>query len=511
MRIICHRPLFSLFSVGRCLGVLLGAAVAAPVHAGPPPSFAALAALKAERGVTVSALAVNLASGRVVASTAPGTRLTAASLTKLYTAAAALQHWGPGYRFVTRLDYRGQWRRGRLHGDLILVGGGDPGLVKDQLWELASRARQAGLRSVSGDLVVDESLFGPVSCQARDRCTARDGSAHAYNAPLSAAGVDFGTWCVSVAPGPGPGTRARATVCPPTPPSVVVSGTVKTASARGRDTVRLARTTEHGAARLHVSGTIPVGVPARRYYVAASRPARQSGELLRALLTQVGVRIAGRIRVVSSALHDSRPLVQIKGRTLGHEIAMMLHYSNNYMADTLALDLARAQAADGEPPTLEGAGRLLARFAARIDRDSPIRPRPPRTVPTFQSGSGLTPANRLCASDIVALLSHVYHSPAIFPAYLAGLSVPDSAPLQMLHGADAAWMQRVAVKTGSMNEPVSVLNVAGYYRTADGGWGVFAVLVNGTARHPHFPWWMAMQAVQKDVARLSEEKGVGDK
>ncbi|MGA7802356.1 MAG: D-alanyl-D-alanine carboxypeptidase, partial [Gammaproteobacteria bacterium] len=175
MSIACHRPL----SGWRSLGVVLAAAMMLPAQARSAPTLPALEQLRAHGDLEISALAVDLESDRMVASMAPHTRLIAASLTKLYTAAAALQRWGPEHRFVTRLDYRGERRRGRLHGDLVLVGGGDPGLVKNQLWELAERARQTGLRRVSGDLVVDQSLFGEVGCDTRDRCGARRGSAHA--------------------------------------------------------------------------------------------------------------------------------------------------------------------------------------------------------------------------------------------------------------------------------------------------------------------------------------------
>ncbi|MGA7799990.1 MAG: D-alanyl-D-alanine carboxypeptidase, partial [Gammaproteobacteria bacterium] len=285
---------------------------------------------------------------------------------------------------------------------------------------------------------------------------------------------------------------------------------VRTLSAHKRPQVTVERKTVHGSDSLHVAGGIPLGSPARRYYVAASHPARMTGEMLRVLLARSGVRVDGRVRVVSLPVLSVKPLASIQGFTLGHEIAMMLHYSNNYMADTLALDLAVDRPAADKAPTLTAAGRRLGRFAARINRDAGTRLKTPAAAPTIESGSGLTPENRLSASDIVALLSHVYRDTAVFPAYLAGLSVPGSAPLRMLRGGGAAWMQRVAVKTGSMNEPVSVLNVAGYYRTPSGGWGAFAVLVNGTARHPHFPWWTAMHAIEQDVGRLSG-KGAGDR
>lgn len=486
-----------------CLGALLGAAALVPVWAAPTPDFAALRALHAKQGLAVSALAVDLPSGRTVAAMAPRARLIAASLTKLYTAAAALQRWGPQHRFVTRLDYRGRRRGRRLRGDLILQGGGDPGLVKEQLWLLAQRVRQTGLRTVSGDLIVDQSLFGRVGCSARDRCAARDGSEHAYNAPLSAAGVDFGTWCVAVTPAAEAGHPARVALCPPVPALVGLHGMVQTVRAQGPGDVTVRRTTSHRSDRLTVAGRVPVGSPARRYYVAASEPARLTGGLLRVLLAQAGVRVDGRVRVVSDPVPFAKPLVALKGSTLGHEIAMMLQYSNNYMADTLALDLDRAGQTSGALPTLRAAGRRLAQFAAAVNQATAIRPRPPRRPPTLASGSGLTTANRLCASDLVALLDHMYHATALFPAYLGGLSVPQSAPLTLVRGGTPAWMQRVAVKTGSLNEPVSVLNVAGYYRTAGGGWRAFAVLVNGTRDHPHFPWWEAMNAIKRDVAHLS--------
>lgn len=488
----------------RLLILCCGVAAALPGRVSAAPDFASLQRLSAGAGLAISAQAVDLGADRTVASLAPRQRLIAASLTKLYTAAAALEQWGPDHVFVTRLDYRGRLSAdGLLHGDLVLAGSGDPALIRSDLWKLAQRAAQAGVQRVDGDLIVDQSAFGDLPCGGRDRCTAQEGSSHAYNAPLSAAGVDFGTWCVSVRPAAEAGAAATVAVCPPGPAPVALTGTVRTLAPGDRGKVSVARITRRGADTVRVSGGIPAGAPAERYYVAASSPARVSGDVLRTLLRQAGVQVAGSVRVVSAAIAGAEPLARVEGYTLQHQIAMMLHYSNNYMADTLTLDLAGQGAADdGDAPTLKAASRSLSRFAARINAAAVVEPRPPRAAPVLESGSGLTPANRLCAADLAALLRHVYRASAVFPAYLAGLSVPESAPLRLLDGGGEQWMQAVAVKTGSMNHPVSVLGVAGYYRKPDGGWGAFAVIVNGTAQHPHFPWPDAMRAIQQDVSRL---------
>ncbi|HDJ86108.1 MAG TPA: D-alanyl-D-alanine carboxypeptidase/D-alanyl-D-alanine-endopeptidase, partial [Chromatiales bacterium] len=88
--------------------VVLLAGSGAAAAAAPPPALPALHRLQARLGVATSALVVRLDEHRTLAAIDPKTRLIPASLTKLYTAAAALHRWGPDHRFVTRLAYRGR-------------------------------------------------------------------------------------------------------------------------------------------------------------------------------------------------------------------------------------------------------------------------------------------------------------------------------------------------------------------------------------------------------------------
>ncbi len=77
-----------------------------------------------------------------------------ASVTKSITALYALDRLGPGYRFRTRLIADGQVMSGRLKGDLILAGGGDPTLDTDALGEMARELKAKGVREITGRFLV---------------------------------------------------------------------------------------------------------------------------------------------------------------------------------------------------------------------------------------------------------------------------------------------------------------------------------------------------------------------
>jgi D-alanyl-D-alanine carboxypeptidase/D-alanyl-D-alanine-endopeptidase (penicillin-binding protein 4) len=176
----------------------------------------------------------------------------------------------------------------------------------------------------------------------------------------------------------------------------------------------------------------------------------------------------------------------------------MLRFSNNYIADVLTMDLA-ASNTSMSPPDLSSASQVLVQFMSRVSRGAQSTGQ--QSLALF-SGSGLTVENRLSASDLNAVLAYQYHSPAHFPAFYGGLTVPREAPFEFMRRGGDSWLDRVALKTGTLNEPVSVCGVAGYLRKRDGGWIAFTAIVNGGPNRSHVPLDQAMHAIQSDLEEI---------
>lgn len=137
-------------------------------------------------------LVVNAKTGETVYSRNPDAMLMPASVTKMFTCAAAMLTLGPDFRFETVVHARGLPLNGILKGDLILVGSGDltlggrsnrdgkiifkdkdhtyanSGLMDAELTdtnplagldELARQVKASGIRQVDGDVLVDDRLF----------------------------------------------------------------------------------------------------------------------------------------------------------------------------------------------------------------------------------------------------------------------------------------------------------------------------------------------------------------
>lgn len=148
---------------------------ASPAAPAPPP----MPAFALEPGATTSALQADITrsfaalpdgsrsrflvwdveSGAVQAGTRPDARYVPASVTKLFTALAALDALGPDATFPTELLGSGPVRDGVLHGDLVLRGSGDPELSRADLATLVAQLRAAGVSTVEGGLQFDDSAF----------------------------------------------------------------------------------------------------------------------------------------------------------------------------------------------------------------------------------------------------------------------------------------------------------------------------------------------------------------
>jgi D-alanyl-D-alanine carboxypeptidase/D-alanyl-D-alanine-endopeptidase (penicillin-binding protein 4) len=158
------------------------------------------ARLVAGGGGASGLLVVDADTGRAVCARAPGRQRPLASNMKLFTTATALARLGPDSRIATRVLSSGTLEKnGVLHGDLYLQGGGDPALGTPSFYDrfqaglgtdllaLVPQIHAAGIRSVTGRLYADDTIFD------RLRGVADSGYATSgYIGPLSGLAFDAG-------------------------------------------------------------------------------------------------------------------------------------------------------------------------------------------------------------------------------------------------------------------------------------------------------------------------------
>lgn len=199
------------------------------------------------RSGLVGVLAVT-AGGDTLAEYGSMRKLIPASNTKLISTGLAFRGLGGNFRFTTRLGYCGHIRDGVLHGDLYILGGGDPTIASgdrmaataDSLFARWTRAlKLAGIRKINGHVVGDGRFFdGPV-----------ENDTWAY----SDLGTDYGTGgnglcfnrniqTVEVSPAASINGRVNAgSSCPPTP-WIFFRNTATTSGAGKGDNLCLANT-----------------------------------------------------------------------------------------------------------------------------------------------------------------------------------------------------------------------------------------------------------------------------
>ncbi|MDR0863961.1 MAG: D-alanyl-D-alanine carboxypeptidase/D-alanyl-D-alanine-endopeptidase [Candidatus Symbiothrix sp.] len=117
---------------------------------------------------SVSLKAIDLTTGKIIVSHNENQALTPASNMKLVTTATALDALGENFQFETPLLYDGVIQNNTLNGDLYIKGAGDPtlgseflGNTKDYfLSKWLSILNKAGIKNISGDLIVLDQLYG---------------------------------------------------------------------------------------------------------------------------------------------------------------------------------------------------------------------------------------------------------------------------------------------------------------------------------------------------------------
>ena len=196
--------------------------------------------------------------GKVRVSLNGGQPFKPASNMKVVTTAAALSTLGPDYKFRTELIATSRVESGKIDGDLILRGTGDPNISGRffdgeptallERWAAALHD-QLKLTKVTGDLIVDDSFFDDELFLSSWK---RSQEGRWYSAQVSP--LSFNDNCIDVVivPAGSVGSRARVEIAPATA-AIQVSGSPKTVGGR-RPRVTIHRKT--GTNEITVGGKI---------------------------------------------------------------------------------------------------------------------------------------------------------------------------------------------------------------------------------------------------------------
>ena len=405
-------------------------------------------------------------------------RFVPASVLKVATVAAALEHLGGDYRWVTRLTSRARVDGEVLEGDLVIEPGADPtwgrdGVDPDPPVALARQVRALGLTRVAGDLVVDGARF-PGRRHPLDRGIGD--LAYRHGTPAAPLAVDEATVIVRTAPGTAVGAPARIRA----PDGIELINRTTTV---GRD--------RHGAGTLDflplwgtdtllVRGEYPISEP--RFAVPASdpAPARRAAGRLRDALAEAGVTVDGAVRLrtglaaapgpgaanpaaASTAAGSAAVLAELRSPPLADLLPEILADSHNWYADTLALTLGLEAAGTGR---FDDGVEVIADFVTGRAGGAAA---PGSAAAWLRDGSGLSPANLVTPAAVVRVLAYAAARPwgrMLFD----GLATPGKGTL-------AAWprLPPVAAKTGTLRHTVAL---AGILDPRSGAPVVFCYFVN---------------------------------
>ena len=449
---------------------------------------------------------------------------TPASNTKLFTTAAALALIGPEYKFRTTIETAGTLDPyGRLKGDLVLVGRGDPNLSGRELpydlrtqrndhpirvlENLADSLVDRGVKYVDGDVVADDSYF---AFERYGEGWSQDDLVWADGAPVSALTINDNVVFVSIQPAGRAGEPALVSVVPFADYFRIDNRLITVPSGTGR---RLFINREPGSTVLTLWGNIPLEDKGVNEALAIEDPAQYAAALFRHLLEARGIIVFGGQRtrhtelaalstfsvnaIVPSRggedpethaqrLPQSLVLASYESRPLSDDVRVINKVSQNLHSEILLRLLGREKGTTG---TVEGGLEVLKGFLASAGV--------PSDQYLFYDGSGLSRQNLVSPHAVVQLLRHASAQPW-------GNLYRDTLPVAGVDGSLAERLKntklqgRVHGKTGSLG---GVKALSGYATTDRGEPIAFSILTNNYT----IPAASVTDAIDRIVAAILQD------
>lgn len=421
--------------------------------------------------------------GNVLARREPGRRMVPASNMKLITTGTALHALGPEFRFETRIGYVGTVEDGTLHGDVYVIGGGDPTVgVSDTIavktdalfWRWKTMLKDAGISRIDGRIIGDGRAF---EGHLENQSWAYDDLGTYYGAGTSALSFYANAVDFAVAAGAEGGPVKVTQRYPETPwmhfGNLTVTGPKGTGNSLYLYTTDLAPYAE-------MRGTFAVDRKPKTEHFANKYGALTCAYYFWQNLRSTGWEVTGGYAdidrggyvrgsdfVPADKAGEPRPVGTSYSPSLSRIVRETLVESDNFYAEALFRQMG--ERASGNAAYDSSRVAVLEVLEGLMGKDlSGLR---------MEDGSGLSRMNTVSPAFLADFLRAMTLSRG-FDAFLAGLPKPGEGTLSALLPRLAPEQKdRFRLKSGSMD---GVLCYSGYVLDGTGAPSkVFSILVNG--------------------------------
>jgi D-alanyl-D-alanine carboxypeptidase/D-alanyl-D-alanine-endopeptidase (penicillin-binding protein 4) len=412
----------------------------------------------------VSILVTELDSGKVIVRWNDDVPRNPASTMKLVTTLVALDVLGPSYRWKTDIYALGEVSDGRLDGDLLIKGYGDPFLVTERVWRMLRELEQSGIRDIDGDLVIDDSYF---DVAPYDPGSFDDQPLRAYNVAPNALLMNLKVvryWFE-----PDHASNAVRVILEPPLDNLRVENRLSLANRSCRGYQRgISITAEDDYRTMILDGSFPT----RCKVYSLSRTALDHQDyaygLFSVLWQEAGNELRGGWRV-GTAPEDEKPFLSFPSQSLAEIVTRINKHSNNVMARQILFTLGAETF--GAPGT-EQAGRAV------VD-DWLSRNIPGADSVYLDNGAGLSRVARINAHDFNRLL-HFAWEQTYMPEFVASMALSGHDGTLRKKFDDDLLTGRAHLKTGSLDH---VSAIAGYMQARSGQRYAVVALVNHDDAH----------------------------
>jgi len=401
-------------------------------------------------GAEVGILAVAYPEGQVLYEKDANKAVNPASVTKLFTAAAALTHFGIEKSFET-VVFREEGGCGRLY----LKGGGDPGLSSSELKKLAGKVKKAGVDCVD-TVMYDASLFDENNLPPH--YDEKETDAH-WRPRIGAVGFADGAITLHVQPGDYVGAAPTVDVEPPCS-CVMVDSRATTTEMPGEKGLEVLVSTLKKKVVVRISGEVAQtredGVYVRR---AMPDPDLYAAWFFRDALEEQGITVKGSRPGQGSVPSSASRVAFQTSDPLKGEIKRMQLWSKNFVAEQLLKLFGEGECA---PLTFE-CGLAVFRKALGLFHLG-------EQCLQLENASGLFDANRVAPAHVVRLLIEAANRSDISSEFMEAL--PEGRKSGTLKERMVRLKTRVRGKTGTLD---NISTLAGYIERKRGRYIAFAI------------------------------------